>query len=77
MRILGNNALFHDPAAAPVVDGRTGAAAEEKRSNRREHGRHPLPCPSRELPERPVRGCPEQAGPATGPHTVRRGRASG
>ncbi|WP_158681150.1 hypothetical protein [Streptomyces viridochromogenes] len=29
MRILGTNALFHDPAATLVVDGRTVAAAEE------------------------------------------------
>ncbi|RZU23767.1 carbamoyltransferase-like protein [Streptomyces sp. BK239] len=38
MRILGVNALFHDPAAALVADGRTVAAAEEERSSRREHG---------------------------------------
>lgn len=31
MRILGVNALFHDPAAAVVVDGRVVAAAEEER----------------------------------------------
>lgn len=29
MRILGTDALFHTPAAAPPVDGRTVAAAEE------------------------------------------------
>ncbi|WP_267912815.1 hypothetical protein [Streptomyces adelaidensis] len=27
MRILGINALFHDPAAAPVIDGRGEAAS--------------------------------------------------
>ncbi len=31
MRILGINAVFHDPAAAIVVDGRIVAAAEEER----------------------------------------------
>ncbi len=29
MRVLGVNAVFHDPAAALVVDGVTVAAAEE------------------------------------------------
>ena len=29
MRILGINALYHDPSAAVVIDGRTVAAAEE------------------------------------------------
>ncbi|MEU0060599.1 hypothetical protein [Streptomyces sp. NPDC006334] len=38
MRILGVNALFHDPAAALVVDGRTATAAEEERLSRRRHG---------------------------------------
>ncbi|MFF3736159.1 hypothetical protein [Streptomyces sp. NPDC002566] len=38
MRIPGLNALFHDPAAALVVDGRTAAAAEEERLSRRKHG---------------------------------------
>ncbi|MER5715631.1 hypothetical protein [Streptomyces sp. NPDC002132] len=39
MRILGVNALFHDLAAALVVDGRTVmTAAEEERWSRRKHG---------------------------------------
>ena len=33
MRILGINAVFHDPAAALVVDGRIVAAAEEERQS--------------------------------------------
>lgn len=44
MRILGINALFHDPAAALVVDGRTVAAAEEERFSRRKHGKRPVPA---------------------------------
>ena len=40
MLVLGINALFHDPAAALVVDGRCVAAAEEERFTRRKHG-HP------------------------------------
>jgi predicted NodU family carbamoyl transferase len=30
MRVLGINAVFHDPAAAVVADGRVMAAAEEE-----------------------------------------------
>ncbi|MGV9573979.1 carbamoyltransferase N-terminal domain-containing protein, partial [Streptomyces nigra] len=41
MRVLGINALFHDPAAALVVDGRIVAAAEEERFSRRKHGKRP------------------------------------
>ncbi|GGQ04037.1 carbamoyltransferase [Streptomyces griseomycini] len=62
MRILGINALFHDPAAALVVDGRTVAAAEEERFSRRKHGKRPLPFSAWELPEQSARWCLEQAG---------------
>ncbi|MGA5898720.1 carbamoyltransferase [Streptomyces venetus] len=62
MRILGINALFHDPAAALVVDGRTVAAAEEERFSRRKHGKRPLPFSAWELPELSARWCLEQAG---------------
>ncbi|KAF3468215.1 carbamoyltransferase C-terminal domain-containing protein [Streptomyces sp. Tu 3180] len=62
MRILGINALFHDPAAALVVDGRTVAAAEEERFSRRKHGKRPLPFSAWELPERSAHWCLEQAG---------------
>ncbi|MFG2719736.1 carbamoyltransferase [Streptomyces sp. NPDC048416] len=62
MRILGINALFHDPAAALVVDGRTVAAAEEERFSRRKHGKRPLPFSAWELPELSARWCLEYAG---------------
>ncbi|WP_309060607.1 carbamoyltransferase C-terminal domain-containing protein [Streptomyces sp.] len=62
MRILGINALFHDPAAALVVDGRTVAAAEEERFSRRKHGKRPLPFSAWELPEQSARWCLERAG---------------
>ncbi|MFC8391594.1 carbamoyltransferase [Streptomyces sp. NPDC057238] len=62
MRILGINALFHDPAAALVVDGRTVAAAEEERFSRRKHGKRPLPFSAWELPELSARWCLEHAG---------------
>jgi carbamoyltransferase len=38
MRVLGVNAVFHDPAASLVVDGQVVAAAEEVRFSRRKHG---------------------------------------
>ncbi|MBI0318344.1 carbamoyltransferase N-terminal domain-containing protein, partial [Streptomyces javensis] len=62
MRILGINALFHDPAAALVVDGRTVAAAEEERFSRRKHGKRPVPFSAWELPEKAAAWCLEQAG---------------
>ncbi|MGV9278214.1 carbamoyltransferase family protein [Streptomyces griseosporeus] len=62
MRILGINALFHDPAAALVVDGRTVAAAEEERFSRRKHGKRPLPFSAWELPELSARWCLEYGG---------------
>ena len=43
MRVLGINAVFHDSAAALVVDGRIVAAAEEERFSRRKHGKRPVP----------------------------------
>lgn len=62
MRILGINALFHDPAAALVVDGRTVAAAEEERFSRRKHGKRPVPFSAWELPELSARWCLQRAG---------------
>jgi carbamoyltransferase len=62
MRVLGINALFHDPAAALVVDGRIVAAAEEERFSRRKHGKRPVPFSAWELPELSARWCLDQAG---------------
>jgi carbamoyltransferase len=62
MRILGINALFHDPAAALVIDGRTVAAAEEERFSRRKHGKRPLPFSAWELPEKAAAWCLKRAG---------------
>src|SRR5919112_6833574 len=62
MRILGINALFHDPAAALVVDGHTVAAAEEERFSRRKHGKRPLPFSAWELPELSLTWCLAEAG---------------
>jgi carbamoyltransferase len=62
MRVLGINALFHDPAAALVIDGRIVAAAEEERFSRRKHGKRPVPFAAWELPEQSARWCLSQAG---------------
>jgi carbamoyltransferase len=62
MRVLGINALFHDPAAALVIDGKVVAAAEEERFSRRKHGKRPVPFSAWELPERSALWCLEQAG---------------
>ena len=55
MKVLGINAIFHDPAAALVVDGVTVAAAEEERFSRRKHGKRPVPFSAWELPEQAAR----------------------
>ena len=62
MRVLGINAVFHDPAAALVVDGHIVAAAEEERFSRRKHGKRPVPYSTWELPELAVRYCLQVAG---------------
>lgn len=55
MRVLGINAVFHDPAAALVVDGRIVAATEEERFSRRKHGKLCVPFSTWELPEEAAR----------------------
>ena len=62
MRVLGVNAVFHDPAAALVIDGEVVAAAEEERFSRRKHGKDPVPFSTWELPVQAMRFCLEQAG---------------
>lgn len=62
MRILGINAVFHDPAAAVIVDGEIVAAAEEERFTRRKHGKRPVPFSTWELPEQAAAWCLERAG---------------
>ncbi|HEU4973755.1 MAG TPA: carbamoyltransferase C-terminal domain-containing protein [Baekduia sp.] len=57
MRVLGINAVFHDPAAALVIDGRVVAAAEEERFSRRKHGKSPVPFSTWELPEHAIDFC--------------------
>ena len=62
MRVLGINAVFHDPAAALVIDGRVVAAAEEERFSRRKHGKRPVPFATWELPDLAASWCLREAG---------------
>ncbi len=62
MRVLGINAVFHDPAAALVVDGAIAAAAEEERFSRRKHGKQAVPFSTWELPEQAAAWCLAHAG---------------
>jgi carbamoyltransferase len=64
--VLGINGVFHDSAAAIVVDGEVVAAAEEERFTRRKHGKPPLAFATWELPERAARWCLQRAGLAAG-----------
>lgn len=54
MKVLGISALYHDSAAALVIDGQIVAAAQEERFSRRKH--------DASLPEAAVAYCLEQAG---------------
>lgn len=60
--VLGVNAVFHDSAAALVLDGEIVAAAEEERFSRRKHGKSPVAFSTWELPERAARWCLQRAG---------------
>ena len=64
--VLGINAVFHDPAAALVVDGRIVAAAEEERFSRRKHGKACVPFSTWELPEQAIAWCLRRGGLAPG-----------
>jgi carbamoyltransferase len=66
VRILGINAVFHDPAAALVIDGTVVAAAEEERFSRRKHGKRPVPFAAWEQPVAAAQWCLEQAGITAG-----------
>jgi len=60
--VLGINAVFHDPAAALVVDGELLSAAEEERFSRRKHGKDAVPFSAWELPIEAARWCLADAG---------------
>lgn len=60
--MLGVNEVFHDPAAALVIDGKVIAAAEEERCSRRKHGKRPVPFSAGELPEKSAAWCLKESG---------------
>ncbi len=62
MRVLGINAVFHDPAAALLMNGETVAAAEEERFTRRKHGKPPVPFSTWEPPQQSAGWCLKEAG---------------
>jgi carbamoyltransferase len=62
VRVLGVNTVFHDPAAALVVDGDIVAAAEEERFNRRKHGKPNVPFAAWEMPTQSAAWCLKYAG---------------
>jgi carbamoyltransferase len=62
VNVLGVNAVFHDPAAALVIEGVTVAAAEEERFSRRKHGKPPVAFSTWELPEQAMAWCLAHAG---------------
>jgi carbamoyltransferase len=64
VRVLGINAIYHDPAAAVVVDGASRAAAVEERFSRRMHGKRPVAFSAWETPDLAARWCLQQAGVA-------------
>ena len=62
MNILGINAVYHESAAALLVDSELVAAAEEERFNRVKHGKHPTVDNPHVFPERAIRFCLDHAG---------------
>jgi carbamoyltransferase len=66
MRVLGINSVFHDPAAALVIDGQVAAAAEEERFSRRKHGKRPVPFSAWEQPAAAAQWCLRHAGLTAG-----------
>ncbi|WP_030159889.1 carbamoyltransferase [Streptomyces sp. NRRL S-244] len=62
MKILGINAIFHDPAAALVVDGEIVTAQEEERLTRKKARKTPVPFNRWEIPELAVASCLADSG---------------
>src|SRR6202022_2798000 len=62
MNILGINSVYHESAAALLVDGALVAAAEEERFNRIKHGKEASVDNPHQFPERAIEFCLEHAG---------------
>jgi carbamoyltransferase len=66
VNILGINAVYHDSAAALLVDGKLVVAVEEERFNRIKHGKLSHIDNPHQFPERAIRFCLKYAGLAAG-----------
>lgn len=62
VNILGINSVFHESAAALLVDGALVAAVEEERFNRIKHGKSAEFDNPHQFPERAIRFCLNHAG---------------
>ncbi|QPF86309.1 carbamoyltransferase [Bradyrhizobium genosp. L] len=62
VNILGINSVYHESAAALLVDGKLVAAVEEERFNRIKHGKPAEFDNPHQLPERAIRYCLNHAG---------------
>jgi carbamoyltransferase len=62
VNILGINSVYHDTAAALLVDGKLVVAVEEERFNRIPHAKFPSVDNPHQLPERAIRFCLKYAG---------------
>jgi carbamoyltransferase len=62
MNILGINSVYHESAAALLVDGALVAAAEEERFNRIKHGKEASVDNPHQFPERAIQFCLDYAG---------------
>jgi carbamoyltransferase len=61
MNVLGINSVYHESAAAIVVDGVLVAACEEERFNRRKHAKPACVGNPHHMPEQAIRACLRQA----------------
>ncbi|MBV9232387.1 MAG: carbamoyltransferase [Chloroflexi bacterium] len=61
MYTLGINAVYHDPAACLIEDGKVIAAAEEERFTHIKHGKRPIPFSTYELPFHAIDYCLREA----------------
>jgi carbamoyltransferase len=66
VNILGINSVYHESAAALLVDGKLVAAVEEERYNRIKHGKAAEFDNPHQLPERAIRFCLKHAGLTAG-----------
>ena len=66
MNILGINSVYHDSAAALLVDGKLVVAVEEERFNRIKHGKLARRRQPASIPEQAIRFCLDYAGLTAG-----------